>query len=26
VELERGQTQEYPGGYSDYIEQKLRQK
>jgi ATP-binding cassette, subfamily F, member 3 len=26
VELERGQTREYPGGYSDYIEQKLRQK
>jgi ATP-binding cassette, subfamily F, member 3 len=25
VELERGQTREYPGGYSDYIEQKLRQ-
>ena len=26
VELERGQTREYPGGYSDYIEQKLHQK
>ncbi len=26
VELEHGQTREYPGGYSDYIAQKLRQK
>ena len=26
VELEHGQTREYPGGYSDYIEQKLHQK
>jgi ATP-binding cassette, subfamily F, member 3 len=26
VELDRGQTRDYPGGYSDYIEQKLRQK
>lgn len=26
VELEHGQARDYPGGYSDYIEQKLKQK